>query len=364
MKLTDLKIRNFTVFEQADFSFVPGINVFIGENGTGKSHVLKMLYAVLKGGRDQSTDKSETERWQKERLAEIFKVGGGDVSAVGSLVRVGKDDEGATIAVAAEDPQAETRLEITASGELGLVDPKWPERADAIFLPARDVLATCEGFVALYDQYRIPFDETYRDVCQALEKPLLKGPRKEAADKLSESLRSMLRGEVTLETGRFHIDFGAGKHEAHLVAEGLRRIATVLRLIDNGSIQSGTVLLWDEPETNMNPRHIAALAGTLRTLAASGVQIFVATHDYLLSHRLSLFAEYDVGTNGGAKVEMKFFALHHARPIDPVEVESASTLAQIGNNSILDEYAKLYEDEQSLHQQELGLEQDVRSDMQ
>jgi hypothetical protein len=61
---------------------------------------------------------------------------------------------------------------------------------------------------------------------------------------------------------------------------------------------------------------------------------------------------------------MKFFALHHARPIDPVEVESASTLAQIGNNSILDEYAKLYEDEQSLHQQELGLEQDVRSDMQ
>src|SRR5579872_4272125 len=106
MKLTKLEIRNFTVFEKADFSFAPGINVFIGENGTGKSHVLKALYAMLKGVRVPSADKSEAERWQRERLAEIFKAGGGEPSAVGSLVRGSEEGADAALNLSAE-PESE-----------------------------------------------------------------------------------------------------------------------------------------------------------------------------------------------------------------------------------------------------------------
>ena len=32
---------NFTVFDHAEFTFSPGVNVLIGKNGTGKTHVLK-----------------------------------------------------------------------------------------------------------------------------------------------------------------------------------------------------------------------------------------------------------------------------------------------------------------------------------
>lgn len=349
MKLTDLKIRNFTVFDQADFSFAPGINVFIGENGTGKSHVLKALYAILRGARDQQPDKSEAERWQRERLAEIFKVGGGDVSAVSSLVRFGKEDEGATLWVTAE-PDAETKLKIDQRGELVLAEQSWPARAEATFLPARDVLAMCEGFVPIYERHRISFDESYRDVCLALEQPELRGPEKQVADELAKPLRAMLGGEVSRENGRFHVDFGAGKHEAHLVAEGLRKIAALVQLVGNGSIHGGSVLLWDEPEANMNPRLIAKLAPALHGLAAGGVQLFIATHDYLLSHKLSLVGEYDVEP----RVEMKFFSLYRQGPIDPVQVEAASTLADINNNAILDEYARHSEEERSLYQRELN----------
>ena len=41
MKLTELQLRGFTAIEKADLSFAD-LNVFIGENGTGKSHVLKV----------------------------------------------------------------------------------------------------------------------------------------------------------------------------------------------------------------------------------------------------------------------------------------------------------------------------------
>lgn len=353
MKLTELKLRNFTVFEEADFSFVPGINVIIGENSTGKSHVLKALYAVLKEARDRPVDKPEAERLQRKRLAGIFKVDGGNDVEVGRLVRLSKEDDGATLSVAAGS-QAEIQIKIHHSGQLALMEQKWSVQADVILLPARDVLAMCEGFVALYDKYQISFDETYRDVCQALESPELKGAEKEAADRLAELVRPMLGdGKVTLENGRFHVALKSGKHEAHLVAEGLRKIATLVRLIDNGSIQEGSVLLWDEPEANMNPRLIAKLADVLRALAAGGVQIFIATHDYLLSHRLSLAAEYAVPPN----VEMKFFALYRERPADPVLAQSGATLADITRNAILDEYAGHHEYERSLYLKEI--ERDV-----
>jgi len=40
--LNILHIRQFTVFQDALFEFSPGLNVIIGDNGTGKTHLLKL----------------------------------------------------------------------------------------------------------------------------------------------------------------------------------------------------------------------------------------------------------------------------------------------------------------------------------
>ncbi|HHY21028.1 MAG TPA: AAA family ATPase, partial [Bacilli bacterium] len=42
---TKISFKNFTAFDSLDIKFSPGINVFIGENGTGKTHILKVLYS-------------------------------------------------------------------------------------------------------------------------------------------------------------------------------------------------------------------------------------------------------------------------------------------------------------------------------
>ncbi|HOB70227.1 MAG TPA: AAA family ATPase, partial [bacterium] len=39
-----IKFEKFTAFDSLDIDFSPGINVFIGENGTGKTHILKTIY--------------------------------------------------------------------------------------------------------------------------------------------------------------------------------------------------------------------------------------------------------------------------------------------------------------------------------
>jgi len=44
--LSKITFEKFTAFEKLEVLFSPGINVFIGENGTGKTHILKVAYAA------------------------------------------------------------------------------------------------------------------------------------------------------------------------------------------------------------------------------------------------------------------------------------------------------------------------------
>lgn len=46
MPLTSLKLQNFTAFAELDLAFSPGVNILVGENGTGKTHVMKVCYAA------------------------------------------------------------------------------------------------------------------------------------------------------------------------------------------------------------------------------------------------------------------------------------------------------------------------------
>ena len=52
MTITRVKLENFTVFESLDLEPSPGINVLVGANGTGKTHLMKVCYAALASGDD------------------------------------------------------------------------------------------------------------------------------------------------------------------------------------------------------------------------------------------------------------------------------------------------------------------------
>ena len=41
--ITNLQLKNFTAFTELDIDFSPGINIVIGENGTGKTLLLKAI---------------------------------------------------------------------------------------------------------------------------------------------------------------------------------------------------------------------------------------------------------------------------------------------------------------------------------
>ncbi|ELV04739.1 AAA family ATPase, partial [Brachyspira hampsonii] len=46
--IENIKISNFTVFKNAEINFSKGLNIFIGKNGTGKTHLLKLINCLDK----------------------------------------------------------------------------------------------------------------------------------------------------------------------------------------------------------------------------------------------------------------------------------------------------------------------------
>ena len=76
MPITRLKLERFTAFEKLDIQLSPGINVLVGANGTGKTHLMKLIYAAC--------DISKTKLNFVDKLVRVFIPTG---RALGRLVK-------------------------------------------------------------------------------------------------------------------------------------------------------------------------------------------------------------------------------------------------------------------------------------
>ena len=154
---------------------------------------------------------------------------------------------------------------------------------------------------------------------------------------------------MVLRGSRFFVQRGGAETEAHLLAEGLRKVASLAYLVAHGALTRDTVVFWDEPEASLNPRLVVQVVAFVRALARAGVQVFLASHDFLLLHRLSQPAEH----TPREAAPIRFFSLYRPQPDAPVEVETGATLADIEHNAILDEFARYYDDERALAWREM-----------
>lgn len=336
--IKSLQLNGFTCFPDNTLNFSSGINVMIGKNGTGKTHLMKCLAATLKANLEFRTSTAQTKDKYGElltdKLVAYFKpdVLGHLVNreAMTCKVDVNIDDQLISYNFSTKMKLAKTETSTS------LATPHF------LYIPPREVFSLFEGFIGLYEKREISFDETYVDLAKALDVTPLKGKAFNEAMGIVKPLLDNWNVQVTKKNNRFYIVDKGIEYEAHLVAEGLRKIATLLYLAGNGELKENSILFWDEPEANLNPSLISVVAQLLKSLAKHGVQIFIATHDYLLTHRLSLYAEYPDADSPACT----FFSLQKEE--NKMVIEQADSLACIQNNAILDEYAAFYDLETQL----------------
>jgi len=292
--ISGMRVKNFAVFEDASFAFSPGLNVILGENGTGKSLLMKLAYscawtsaAIGKG------DRKTKDELQKSLADKIKNVCLPD--SLGRLVtrKPGRARcevfidfdpslaEGFSFSFATNSDK-EVKLE-------GAVPSAWLG-ASPVFLPTKEVLSIFPNFASTLRERHLSFDETYLDLADTVGVAALKKLRKEEQD-LRESLERVMGGKVFMENNRFYLfpdAAGKGKIEMPLVAEGIRKIALLTYLVMNGGLRDKSLLFWDEPEVNLNPKLMRQLSSTLVEMAEQGVQIVIATHSLFLLRELEI----------------------------------------------------------------------------
>ena len=361
-----LSLRQFTTFEQAAFDFCPGINVIIGTNSTGKTLMMKLMYALLKISQSVGERRVLTNGDFSEiigaKLQKIFQL-----HWLSDLIRSERRDDNKKKLMEVELTYADIPLKLRIErsfdedgqaiahlAQTFQFPGSFISKPAPVYLPSQEMLSINQGFISLYQNKELPYDETYYDLSIALNALPLRSEKLGELQPVLNFLETIIAGEnrskepiLTIENNRFYFSLPEGRFETHFVAEGYRKIATLLYLLRNSSLTNNSILFWDEPEANLNPKLIVQVVEVLKMLAALGMQIFITTHDYLLAHELSLLTEYPQKND----TEMKFFALYRGNRAAGVHVESGHALANIEHNAILEEFAAHYDRETTLFHQ-------------
>lgn len=346
MALKSLMLKNFTAFSEAEFNFAPQLNVIVGENGAGKTHVLKVAYSAIyvsaKGSKESGSvrpTKAHLQTAIADKLITVFKP-----DELGRLARRNRPGrqrcEVSCLFYTPEDkffhtPGDHLKFSFnTSSKSETAVDQTpnaWVDKLP-VYLPTRELLTIYPGFVSLYETTHLPFEETWRDTCILLGAPLARGPRAGRIRELLQPLEEAMGGKVELtDSGRFYLDVNGVNMEMHLVAEGLRKLAMIARLIATGSLVDKGFLFWDEPEANLNPKIIKLIARTILYLCQNGIQVFIASHSLFLMRELDILLQ----STEFKATEARFFGLH--REGHDIHVQQGNTIDDIGQIDALQE---------------------------
>lgn len=345
--IRSLTMENFTTFADTTLDF-KNLNTIIGENGLGKTHLLKLLYVVMAANQQprRSVDKSaehskpdgltvENARPAKNvlekrltaKLTKVFR----PEERVGRLVRRKQGQGRCKIDVKVGNGEAPMRFNFaTRSCKVAVThNPSAWYDAAPVFLPTHELLTVYPGFSWMYENYAIQFDETWYDTVKLLAAPSLLGRRKTDAAVLSKPLEKVLGGTVMFDGSKFYLRHQDGKMEMPLVAEGLRKVCMLAQLINTGQLLDTGCLFWDEPESNLNPKIIRKVAEAVFSIARSGIQVFIATHSIFLLKELAILGR------GHEAPQQRYFTLEKGE--DGVVVHQTDDIYGISPFTVLDE---------------------------
>lgn len=359
--ITQLNIKNFCAFKKLDIDFSPKINVIIGENSSGKTQLLKAAYVLSTIGTEfdenEKLTKAKVEQVFTDKLIRTFKPADNKLSELYN--RGGNGDAEITANFSMD---CKLGAKFTSRSKKTQVTGKYnsPYGQGAVYIPTKEILSFLEGIsndASDVDTLNRLFDRTYFDLAEKL----LEQQSEEVEEKtiwFREELINTLGGKFVFDDKTISFKEGTYKEykskyasksyfssssksglSVSMTAEGYRKIGVLQRLLENQAIGTGVngPLLWDEPESNMNPKLVKLLVQFLLELSRNGQQVILATHDYVLLKWFDLLMDKDKDDH------VLYHVLYEKN--GSIDRDSAESFQQLDKNPITETFGDLYEKE-------------------
>jgi len=343
--IATLELKNFTGFSQLEINFSPRINVLIGENGTGKTKLLKAAYALCSGisvfKSKPDVGKDEIESALTSKLVRLFMP---LEDKLGKLIRYGATENAQLNACFASGEKVALSFHTNSKSVAIFDNTNYAQyHYEPVFIPTKEVLSFMKGFNSLYEKYDLSFDQTYQDICLLLDLPEMR------VERLHEKAKWAIDAIETLCGGRF-IFYGGGnvtfktgnvEYSANSIAEGFRKAGMLLRLLETGAIQPGISgpIFWDEPESNLNPKLMRLIVDIVLELSRNGQQIVLATHDYVL------LKWFDLLMDKSKEDYVLYHSLYRDKETDELRLHSTNNYLAIEPNPIDETFETLINSE-------------------
>ena len=370
-----LELENFAAFRQLRMEFSPRVNVIIGENSSGKTHLLKAAYALGKSCDDlKKNAELSFSDLATDKLLRLYKPQNNSLSRL--YCRSG---EGPARVRAADANDKVAEVEFSSKSKK-VQAPSVPDGVSlsGVYIPTKDVLSLLPAMAeqrVSQDCLQSLFDDTILDLCF----DLLHKVEDDYETELSDNPRLGTLLPVLSEAigGRYEIAgtqqfFTKGRYEdvkstpssqsqqakaysdksklrftaqsgtelcSNMTAEGYRKIGVLMQLLRNRCIEPGITgtLFWDEPECNLNPKLIRILVDALLTLSRNGLQIVVTTHDYVLLKWLDLLSVKSKDDH------IRYHSIYRDAESNELRVDTCDEYSKISRSSISDTFAELYD---------------------
>ncbi|MCG6575600.1 ATP-binding protein [Pseudomonas sp. AF32] len=333
--LNSVELDNFGPLRHIRWGKLSNINLIIGANSSGKTFLLKALYCSMRTLEEyqRGNDQRSAAEILADKLYWTFQA-----DKIGDLVT--KNSDGPLTSRVRVDTK-EFRYSFgrdTTKNIASLENHVSPRESNSIFLPPKEVLSLQSIILKSRDvDKEFGFDDTYYDLARALRITPTKGKNHAHFAKARESLEDMFDGKVEFDskTSRWQFKKGNQKFPIGATAEGVKKIAILDTLLGNRYLSKDSVVFIDEPESALHPVAISRLIEIIVSLAASGIQFFIASHSYFVVKALYVAAQ---------KQQMPLPVLSFIKD----HWVANDLLSGMPDNPIIDESIRLYEEEVEL----------------
>lgn len=324
------ELKNFGPIKELDWQNLGKINLIIGNNGCGKSFLLKALYSAVKTIEEYK--RGETLETDAEILAnklhwtfQAEKIGDLVTAPDKNTQRLIEEKELSHLMNfenTEEIPDINLSFKLTFNQKIfsysfdkettktiKFLENNVPPRSDnSIFLPAKEILSLHHIILKTREIDKLfGFDDTYYDLVRALNQPIIKvthngnythnGRVKYDGSidfgNAREKIRSMIGGRIEFDETkkRWYFVKDNQRFTMSATAEGIRKVAVLDNLLGNGYLTENAIVFIDEPESTLHPQYITELLNIIAILANHGIQFFLASHSYFVIKKLFLIAQ-------------------------------------------------------------------------